>query len=147
MLHGGNHTSGDHLFTYSASHKDTAVGTKNRKYGLTRPKDRFHRSNVHCSCFLAQASFFILLVPFSSGFFAAFDHEGLIHAVSSEQLMLRCACYLNSVKHLFVVQFLRLVTLMNKSSAAEATLVLMSSLLFYKNSTKIKNIPGMSRCV
>ena len=25
-----------------------------------------------------------------------FDHEGLIHAVSSEQLMLRCVCYLNS---------------------------------------------------
>ena len=24
------------------------------------------------------------------------DHEGLIHAVSSEQLMLRCVCYLNS---------------------------------------------------
>jgi hypothetical protein len=29
-----------------------------------------------------------------------FDHEFLIRAVSSEQLMLRCACYLNSVKHL-----------------------------------------------
>jgi hypothetical protein len=25
-----------------------------------------------------------------------FNHEGLIHAVSSEQLMLRCVCYLNS---------------------------------------------------
>jgi hypothetical protein len=33
-----------------------------------------------------------------------FDHEGLIHAVSSEQLMLRCVCYLNSVKHLFGLQ-------------------------------------------
>ena len=29
-----------------------------------------------------------------------FDHEGLIHAVSSEQLMLRRVCYLNSVKTL-----------------------------------------------
>ena len=33
-----------------------------------------------------------------------FDHEGLIHAVSSQQLMLRCGCYLNSVKHLFGLQ-------------------------------------------
>ena len=39
-----------------------------------------------------------------------FDHEGLIHAVSSEQWMLRCVCYLNYVKHLFGLQFLRLVT-------------------------------------
>ena len=31
-------------------------------------------------------------------------HEGLIHAVSSEQLMLRCVCYLNSVKHLCGLQ-------------------------------------------
>jgi hypothetical protein len=30
-----------------------------------------------------------------------FDDEGLIHAVSSEQLMLRRVFYLNSVKHLF----------------------------------------------
>ena len=30
-----------------------------------------------------------------------FDHEELIHTVSSEQLMLRCVCYLNSVMHLF----------------------------------------------
>ena len=51
-----------------------------------------------------------------------FDHEGLIHAVSSEQLMLRCVCYFNSVKHLFGLQFMRLVTLMNLSSAAEVTL-------------------------
>ena len=33
-----------------------------------------------------------------------FDHEGLIHVVSSEQLMLRCVCYLNSVKHLLGLQ-------------------------------------------
>ena len=56
----------------------------------------FHRSNVHCSCFLAQASLFFLLVPFSSGFFAAIWHDGLIYTVSSKQLMLRCVCYLNS---------------------------------------------------
>ena len=42
-----------------------------------------------------------------------FNHKGLIHTVSSEQLMLRCVSYLNSVKHLFGQQYLRLVTLMN----------------------------------
>jgi hypothetical protein len=29
---------GDHLFTYSASHKDAVVGTKNLKFGLIRQK-------------------------------------------------------------------------------------------------------------
>ena len=29
------------------------------------------------------------------------NHEGLIHAVYSKQLRLRCVCYLNSVKYLF----------------------------------------------
>jgi hypothetical protein len=30
-----------------------------------------------------------------------FDHKGLIHAVSSEQLMLRCVCYLSVAAQLF----------------------------------------------
>ena len=76
----------------------------------------FHRSNVQCSCFFAQTSLFFL---FS---LQQFDHEGLIHAVSSEHLMLKCVCYLSFMKHLFGLQFLRLVTLMNLSSAAEVTL-------------------------
>ena len=33
-----------------------------------------------------------------------FDHEDLIHTVSSEQLMLRCVCFLISVKCLFGLQ-------------------------------------------
>ena len=41
MLHGGNHTCGVHPFIYSASHKDTAVGTKYLKFELIRPKDKF----------------------------------------------------------------------------------------------------------
>ena len=53
MLHGGNHTCGGHPFTYSVSHKDTAVRTKNLTFGLIRPKDRFSPVNVHCTCFLA----------------------------------------------------------------------------------------------
>ena len=37
-------TCGDHLFTFSASHKDTVVGIKNLTFGLIRPD--FHRSYV-----------------------------------------------------------------------------------------------------
>ena len=50
----------------------------------------FHWSNVHCLCFLAKARLFFLLVSFSSDFLHQFHHEGLILAVSSEQLILRC---------------------------------------------------------
>jgi hypothetical protein len=41
MLHGGNYTCGDDPFTYYAFHKDTAIGNKNLKLGVIRPKDRF----------------------------------------------------------------------------------------------------------
>jgi hypothetical protein len=79
----------------------------------------FQQSIVHCSCFLAQSNLFILLVSFSSGFIAAIcpwgpDSRSLHWTVD--------VCYLNSVTHLFGLQFLRLVTLMNQSSAAEVTL-------------------------
>ena len=49
-----------------------------------------------------------------------YDHEGLINAVS-EQLMLRCVCYLNSVRHLFGLQSEVQLTLMNLSIRVNCT--------------------------
>uniref|UniRef100_A0A8C7MV03 Acidic leucine-rich nuclear phosphoprotein 32 family member n=1 Tax=Oncorhynchus kisutch TaxID=8019 RepID=A0A8C7MV03_ONCKI len=56
-------------FTYFVSHKDMAVGTKISHLDSSDLRTDFHRSNVHCSCFLAQASLF-LFVSFNSGFYA-----------------------------------------------------------------------------
>ena len=122
MLHCGKHTCGDHSFNYSASHNDMAVGTKNLKFGLIRPKGQISTglmSIARVSWPKQVSSSCCRLVVVS---LHQFNHEGLIHTVPSEQLMLRCVCYLNSVKHLFELQFLRLITLMNLSSAAEVTL-------------------------
>ncbi|KAK6323524.1 hypothetical protein J4Q44_G00058630 [Coregonus suidteri] len=122
MLYGGKYTRRDHPFTHTASHKVTAIGTKNLKFGL---QTKGHISTGLMSIVRVSwpkqvcSSYWCPVVVVS---LQQFDHEGLIHAVSSEQLMLRCVCYSNSVKHLFGLQFLRLVTLMNLSSAAEVTL-------------------------
>jgi hypothetical protein len=62
------------------------------------------------------------LCPLVVVYLQKFDHEALIHTISSEQLILICVFYLNSVKHLLGLQFLRLVALVNLSSAAEVTL-------------------------
>ena len=95
MLHGGNHTCGgdakmpqSHPFTYSASHK---VGGWNQKSQIG-----LHRSNVQCLCFLAQASLFLILVSFSSGFFAEIgpwpDSYSLLWTVDVEMCLLFELC-------------------------------------------------------
>ena len=122
MLHGGKYTCGDHPFTHTASHKDTAVGTKNLLSGLqTKGHISTGLMSIARVSWPKQVSSYywcpLVLVSLQH-----FDHEGLIHTVSSEQLMLRCVCYLNSVKHLFGLQSEVQLTLMNLSSVAEITL-------------------------
>jgi hypothetical protein len=61
MLHGGNHTCGDDPFTYSASHKYTAVGTKNIKFRLIRPKDRFPPGECPMLVFLGPSKSLLVI--------------------------------------------------------------------------------------
>ena len=72
---------------------------RNQKSPIWTPDQitNFHRPNVHCSCFLAQASLFFLLVSFSCGFFAAIrpwrpDSHSLLWTADVEMCLLLELC-------------------------------------------------------
>jgi hypothetical protein len=104
MLHVGNHTCRDHPFTYSASHNDTAGWNHKSQIWTHQTKRQISTglmSIARVSWPKQVSSHWCPLVMVS---LQLFDHGGLIHAVSSEQLMLRCVFYVSSVKHLFGLQ-------------------------------------------
>jgi hypothetical protein len=91
MLHGGNHTCGDHPFTYSVSQRHSGWKQKSTIW-THQTKGQISTGLMSIAHTSWPKQVFFLLVSFSS----SFDHEGLIPTVYSEQLMLRCVCYLNS---------------------------------------------------
>ena len=83
----------------------------------------FHRSNVHCSWFLAQASLFLLLVSFSSGFFVVIWRSSLNSWCWDVSVTLTLwSIYLGCNLRCSELPIFEVVSVMNLSSAAEVTL-------------------------
>ena len=127
MLHSGNHTCRDHPLTFSASWR---LEPKISNLDSSDQSTDFHWFNVHSLCFLAQASLFFLLFFLSCGFLAGIrpwrpDSRSLPWTADVEMCLLLelCGAFMFPlIWGAVTLRFLRLVTLMNVSSASEVTL-------------------------
>jgi hypothetical protein len=106
MLQGGNHTCRDHPLTYSASQRHGSWIQKS-KIWTHQTKGQISTGLVSIAHVSWPKQVSTYWCPFVVSL-QQFNHEGLIQAFTSEQMTLRCS--LNSEKHFFGLQFLRLVT-------------------------------------